>query len=266
MVDEPARHERRTHVGSLTTGPRPPHGSTPDRDYGELGLLVIAQFGAFVAVAIATFPFLTKDLELEPGLAPILVALAAAWPVLLAGVALAARHRSVAWRDSVDARQVRLTDLGAIVLGVLLQVGVGVAYFLAGVDEDDVSGPARGLTERAGSVGVGFFVLAVFVVVGAPVVEELFYRGAVLNGIRRALGAPNLTASFDRVTVIAIAVSSVWFGAIHGQLLQLPALIAVGVVCAIARVRTGRLATAIFLHAGFNLTSIVSLGIQLAKK
>ena len=266
MVDNAARNERGAHVGSLTETPPSADERSSSSDSGEIGIVALAQFGAFVAVAVATLPFLTKDLELKPGLAPILVGLASSWPVLFAAVVFVAQRRSVAWRDLVGARSARVVDLGALVLGGALQAAVGVAYFLAGVDEDRVSGPARGLTERAGSIGVGFFVLAAFVVVGAPIVEELFYRGAVFNAIRRAFGVTDPPRRFDRITIMAIGISSIWFGAIHGQLLQFPALVAVGVVCAVARVRTGRIATAICLHAGFNLTSIVALGMQLADK
>ncbi len=266
MVDDAARNERGAHVGSLNSEPGPLGGGTSTRDRGELGLLVLFQFGAFVAVAFATLPFLTEDQKLKPGLAPILAALCAAWPVLFAGVLAQSHRRGRPWRDVVGANTVRPIDLGAVLLGVVLQFGVGVAYYLAGVDDDRVSGPARDLTDRTGGLGLGFVVLALFVVVGAPVFEELFYRGAVLNAVRRAFGCVDAPRGFDLPTVAAIAISSIWFGVIHGQLLQLPALIAVGVVCAVARVRTGRLSTAILLHAGFNLTTVLALGIQLADR
>lgn len=236
------------------------------RDRGELGLLLLFQFGAFVAVAFATLPFLTDEGKLRPGLAPILAALCSAWPILFAGVLAVSRRRHRPWRLMVGATTVRAGDLAALVVGVGLQFAVGVVYYLAGADDDRVSGPARELTDRTGGLGLGFAVLAVFVVIGAPVFEELFYRGAVLNGVRRALGPGDAPLRLDRPTVVAIAVSSIWFGVIHGQLLQLPALIAVGVFCSVARVRTGRLSTAILLHAGFNLTTIVALGMQLADR
>lgn len=264
MGDDAARNERGTHVRSLNDTSPTDVAPSVGRDRGELGLLLVFQFGAFVAVAFATLPFVTDDGELRAGLMPILAALCAAWPVLFAGVVTVSHRRHRPWRDMVGATTVRGVDLGALLVGVMLQFVVGIGYFVAGVDDDRVSGPARDLTDRTGGLGLGFAVLAVFVVIGAPVFEELFYRGAVLNGVRRAQGSADAPLRFDRPTVVAIAVSSIWFGLIHGQLLQLPALIAVGVVCAAARVRTGRLCTAVLLHAGFNLTTIVALGVQLA--
>ncbi len=266
MVDDAARDERGTHLGSLNH--EQPFAVAPadGRDRGELGLLLLFQFGAFVAVAFATLPFVTTDGKLRDGLSPILAALCSAWPVLFAAVLAVSHRRRRPWRDVVGARTVRAVDLAALFVGVALQFVVGIAYYLAGVRDDRVSGPARELTDRAGGLGVGFAVLSVFVVVGAPVFEELFYRGAVLNAVRRAFGPSDALSGFDRPTIVAIAVSSIWFGVIHGQLLQLPALIAVGVFCASARVRTGRLSTAILLHAGFNLTTMLALGMQLADR
>lgn len=264
MVDDAARDERGTHFGSLNDAPPAEVAPSEGRDRGELGLLLLFQFGAFVAVAFATLPFVTEDGKLRAGLMPILAALCSSWPVLFAAVLTVSHRRRRPWQDVVGARSVRVVDLAAVLVGVVLQFVVGVAYYLAGVDDDRVSGPARDLTDRTGGLGFGFAVLAVFVVIGAPVFEELFYRGAVLNAVRRAQGPGDAPLRFDRPTVVAIAVSSIWFGVIHGQFLQLPALVAVGVVCAVARVQTGRLSTAILLHAGFNLTTMVALGMQFA--
>ncbi len=266
MVDGAARDERGTHLGSLNHEELPAVAPADGRDRGELGLVLLFQFGAFVAVAFATLPFVTEDGKLRDGLGPILVALCSAWPVLFAGVLATSHRRRRPWQDVVGARTVRAVDLAALPVGVALQFAVGIAYYLAGVRDDRVSGPARDLTDRAGGLGVGFAVLAVFVVVGAPVFEELFYRGAVLQAVRRAFGPDDAPSGFDRRTLLAIAISSIWFGVIHGQLLQLPALVAVGVVCAAARVRTGRLSTAVLLHAGFNLTTMLALGMQLADR
>lgn len=263
MVDDAPRDERGTHSRSLNDASPAEVAPSEGRDRGELGLLLLFQFGAFVVVVFATLPFVT-DGKLRSGVTPILAALCSSWPVLFAGVLALSHRRRRPWQDVVGARTVRAVDAVALLAGVALQFVVGIGYYFAGVDDDRVSGPARDLTDRTGGLGLGFAVLAVFVVIGAPVFEELFYRGAVLNGVRRAQGSADEPLRFDRPTVVAIAVSSIWFGLIHGQLLQLPALIAVGVVCAAARVRTRRLCTAVLLHAGFNLTTIVALGVQLA--
>ena len=86
------------------------------------------------------------------------------------------------------------------------------------------------------------------VIVVAPVVEELFFRGLLLGEMQRRWG-----------TAAAVAASSVVFGATHFQPLQFPGLTAAGAVFAIAAVRTRRLGPAIAVHAGFNATTFVAL-------
>ena len=59
--------------------------------------------------------------------------------------------------------------------------------------------------------------------------------------------------------VVAAVVSSVIFAASHFQLIQFPGLLVFGLVAVAAFHRTGRLATAIWAHVGFNLTTVVLL-------
>ena len=249
---------------------------------GELGLALAFQLGAFVLATLAITPFVRSNGELKPGIGGVLVGLAAAWPVLATGVVVAARRRGLSWQRFVGATSVRFVDLGMLFVGIALQFGVGFAYYVAGTDDKKVSAPARELTDRTGGLGLTFAVLAVFVVIGAPIFEELFYRGMVLNAFRRAFGAdgsdgsagftgsgPDRVASLAGVTagvVAAVAMSALWFGLIHFQLLQLPALVFVGIACAVARLKTGRIFTSICLHAGFNLATVVALASQLANK
>jgi membrane protease YdiL (CAAX protease family) len=86
------------------------------------------------------------------------------------------------------------------------------------------------------------------VAVVAPVVEELFFRGLVLRSLERRVG-----------TAWAVVGSAVAFGLAHFELLQLPALVGVGVVCGVLAVRTGRLGPGIFVHAAFNAVAVATL-------
>lgn len=232
----------------------------------ELGLALAFQLGAFVLATVAITPFITSPGQLKPGISGVIVGLVAAWPVLAAGVAVGARRRGVTWRTFVGAMTIRTIDLGMIIVGVALQYSVGVAYYLVGTDDKKVSAPARELTDRTGGLGLTFLVLAVFLVVGAPVFEELFYRGLVLNAFLRAFRVEPDATGVTAGIAAAVASSAAWFGLIHFQLLQLPALAFVGMACAIARLKTGRIFTSICLHAGFNLATVVALGAQLARR
>ena len=116
------------------------------------------------------------------------------------------------------------------------------------VGDLDVGAPARDLAEDVS--GVAFVVFALLVTFVAPMIEEIFYRGLVLRAAAR-----RWTDGF------AIALSSVWFGSSHFQLVQLPALITAGLVFALAAARSGRLGPAIAAHAGFNAVTVVALGV-----
>ncbi len=122
--------------------------------------------------------------------------------------------------------------------------------------DPDVSEPVEELVEAAG--GVRIVGLLVFVSVGAPIVEELFFRGLLLRSLQRRFD--------DRV---AIVLSAVLFGLAHVQALALGALVLVivsltllGTALAALAVRTGRLGPAIVTHSVFNAVSVaaVSLG------
>ena len=137
-----------------------------------------------------------------------------------------------------------------LVIGVLTQVVLVPLVYLPIfqiIGDRDVSADARALTDRAEDP-FGVVLLVLIVVIGAPVVEELFFRGLLLRSAERKWGK-----------FWAVVVSSLVFGAVHLQPLQFPALVAVGVVFALLTLRTGRLGPAIFAHVGFNAVAVGSL-------
>ncbi len=119
--------------------------------------------------------------------------------------------------------------------------------WLSGTDLEELGEPARALGEKATSPG-GIVVLFLMVAVGAPIAEELFFRGLVLRSFENRIG-----------TGWAVAASSVIFGATHFQALQFPALTAAGVVFALLVVRTGRLGPAIVAHMAFNAVTVANV-------
>jgi membrane protease YdiL (CAAX protease family) len=94
-------------------------------------------------------------------------------------------------------------------------------------------------------------VLLVFLAIGAPVVEELFFRGLLLRSLQRRFGP-----------VPAIAGSAVIFGLAHFEALQLPALVAFGVVLGVLAHRTSRLGPGMFAHAAFNAVTVLTLTLR----
>lgn len=140
----------------------------------------------------------------------------------------------------------------AVVVGVLAQMIVVPLVSwpiveLAGSSFDELAEPARELGDKA--VGpLGTFILFALVAVGAPIAEEIFYRGLVLGALAKRFG-----------TTWAVIGSSLLFGLSHLQLLQLPALVAAGVVFALLYVRSGRLGAAIIGHMAFNAVTVVNM-------
>lgn len=111
----------------------------------------------------------------------------------------------------------------------------------------DVSEAAREITDRA-ATGSDIALVMLGVVVGAPIFEELFFRGLALKAFERKWGA-----------VAGVLLSSALFAAVHLQLLQFPALMVFGVIAALLVRRYKRLGPAIWAHVGFNLIAVVNL-------
>ncbi len=118
---------------------------------------------------------------------------------------------------------------------------------LLGRDLDDVSTAARDLIDKA-TDPLGVVLLVLIVVIGAPIVEELFFRGLVQRAVGRRFG-PGWS----------IAASSLLFGLAHFQTLQAPALVALGIVLGLLAHRTGRLGPGIATHMVFNAATVAIL-------
>lgn len=166
------------------------------------------------------------------------------------GVVAYARSRPGAPRYVGAIRsEIRASDVLGLVVGVATQlVLLPLLYlpFRSWFDEDDLSAPAEDLL--ADFNGILLVLMGVGVVLVAPVVEELFFRGLLLGTVRERWG-----------TFAAVIGSSLFFGATHFQPLQFAGLTAAGLVFAAAVVKTGRLGSAIAVHVGFNATTFAAL-------
>lgn len=172
------------------------------------------------------------------------------WVVLLGAVVLASRRKGTGSLADDFGLVVSRRDpaigmpIGAAVQLIVVPLLYVPIFWIFG--RHDVSAAARELTDRA--EGVGIALLAVLVVVGAPVVEELFFRGLVMRAFERRFGPK-----------VALVASSVLFGLAHFQLLQLPALVLFGLVVGMLTQRFGRLGPGIFAHAAFNAVTVIVL-------
>lgn len=148
----------------------------------------------------------------------------------------------------------RPSDLVGVPIGILAQlVMVPVVSYpflrLSGKSAHDLAEPARQLAERArdGST-VGVIAFVIVAVVGAPIVEELFFRGLVMRSIEKRFG-----------TAVGLVGSALLFGITHFELLQLPALSVAGLIFGALALRSGRLGPAVACHLAFNATTVVAM-------
>ncbi len=109
---------------------------------------------------------------------------------------------------------------------------------------EEVSKRASDLVDVAH--GGWIVLLGLVVIVGAPVVEEIVYRGVV---------QPGLVTSWGRTA--GIVVTAALFAAIHMQPIELPGLFAFALVLGWARHSTGTIGLSIVTHMAFNATGLV---------
>jgi uncharacterized protein len=125
--------------------------------------------------------------------------------------------------------------LGAGLLVALLIVEQLLESVLHAAREQGLE-PTRWEPSHAGA----FAVNAIVVVIVAPFVEELTYRG---------LGMAVLSIYGS---VVAVVVSAIAFAAAHGLVEGFPALLVFGIAIAFLRLRTGSVYPGMLFHASFN--------------
>lgn len=105
---------------------------------------------------------------------------------------------------------------------------------------------------NSGYAGLAVVVLAG--AVGAPVLEEILFRGQLQGAIHR-----KLTGKTERAPIHAIAITSAVFALIHFQPLAIPPLFVAGAVFGWIRWRSGSLALPIAAHILMNFISLIVL-------
>lgn len=140
-----------------------------------------------------------------------------------------------------------------IAIGVV--ASVGVALLLRPIEElgnfeESAQDVARTLRHAD---GLSLVLLLVGIVVVAPVVEELLFRGLLLRALQRRFTTP-----------AAVAVSAFVFAAVHlaggrDAYAVVPGLFLLGLAAGVLAARSGNLTRSIALHMGFNLLSAVAL-------
>ena len=177
-------------------------------------------------------------------------AVAVGWMVLLAGLAFTSREFGT--RDFVAdyAARFRPVDLVGIPAGVALQLLVLPALYWPlrelwpdAFSTEDVEERATELVDKAD--GVWVWVLAAVVVIGAPIVEELVYRGLLQRSLGRRVGR-----------WVALAVVALLFALIHFSPVEIPGLFVAGLAFGLGVALTGRIGPGLLTHLAFNATGM----------
>lgn len=89
-------------------------------------------------------------------------------------------------------------------------------------------------------------VLVLIVVAGAPLVEELLYRGLLQGAFMRQVNE-----------VVSVVVVAAWFAIIHFRPVEYPGLFVFGLVLGICALVTRRLGMSVLAHVAFNATGLI---------
>lgn len=174
-----------------------------------------------------------------------------AWAVFAGALVVASRRFGTGDWKADFAVAFRPIDLLGIPVGVATQFLLIPALYWPlrelwpdTFDATRVEERAQELADRAG--GIDTVLLFLVVVVGAPLVEELVYRGLVQRSLSRAVGAAS-----------GVLLASLLFSIIHFSPVEYPGLFVAGLVFGLGLTLTGRLGPAIVTHAAFNAAGLV---------
>jgi membrane protease YdiL (CAAX protease family) len=148
------------------------------------------------------------------------------------------------------------TDWLGIPLGVFCQVVLMNVvnwplnkWFPETFNPERIETRARDLVDAA--QGAWFIVLFVVVVLGAPLVEELVYRGFIQGGLQTRIGS-----------TWALIITSAWFTVIHLEPIEFPGLFAIALVLGLCYRRTQRLGLSMVTHLAFNATGLLLVALS----
>ena len=205
------------------------------------------------AAVVSSIPLVfLADPDDELPIPVLAISLLLGWAAFLIGSTLTSRRHG-----SGDVRAdlgivVRPIDAIGVPIGITAQVAlIPLVYFpLRAVwpetfDDEALTETAKDLVDRADGLLLPLLIL--LVVVGAPVVEEIFYRGLLQRPLLSDFPAP----------AVILGVAAV-FSIIHFRPVEYPGLFVAGLVFGVAAWKTGRVGMAIAAHVGFNLTGVLS--------
>lgn len=207
---------------------------------------LVAQVIAVIVMSIAGY----EDVD-EAAIWVLFLSQCLGWSAFIGGLAFASRTTGTGnFAEDYSARAKPIDVLGAP-LGVLTQLVVLPLVYLpldhfwpATFNDDKLSETAKDLVDRAS--GGAAVLLVLMVCVGAPVVEELVYRGMIQGSLSARINP-----------MLAWFAASAFFMLIHFKPVEYPGLLAAGLLFGGCMLVTGRIGPAIAAHIGFNVTGLI---------
>lgn len=229
--------------------------AAPGRAPRSLAFAFVA-FGVAVGLNIGVIELLRSSGSPGGDAVELLLGSVALWTPLVGAVVLASKRSATGSLKADFGLSLTRQDFGIGLVGSFIARGASVivALPLYAAFSDTVKSPQIGRPVEH-IHGLTFAVFAFVAVVGAPLVEELFFRGLIQTRLVDSWGV-----------LRGVAVTSVLFGSAHligwrgpQSLLAAAAIAGGGGVLGYLRQRTGRLGTSMVAHAFFNLFVVVLL-------
>lgn len=137
----------------------------------------------------------------------------------------------------------KMSILPLIVMGLAVQFFVGYGIMLLPISEEIMSDYILQSSSRLTADNWLFRILGVVIV--APIVEEVFFRGLVLSRFRKAMPLG-----------LAIFLSSFLFGLMHGQLLWIAYTVVMGFLFSAVALSEKSIFASIILHMAINFSGL----------
>jgi len=244
----PVAGEPIPELANINTGEDPPWGIWEVLRIAVVAMIAIGLFsmvGLGLALRLAG-PVKPLPVELARNARVVVPAQFAAYLVLLAYMAWLVRSRRRAFWQTIPWNWPGAKWLGWIALGVALAVLVQSGSALLPI-------PKSLPIDRYFRDMAGAYMMAVFGLTLAPLVEELFFRGFLYPALARSWGV-----------AVGVLVTAALFALIHTSQLAhawapLLLLFFVGVVLTVLRARTRSVATTFLVHVGYNGTLFLML-------
>ncbi len=222
--------------------------------------LLAGAFGAWILSAFLLVAMYGTDIDEWPPAAGFWIILPAQMICQFGMIMLLSRQRGTGNLERDIGLVVEPKDAVWLLAGPAALFAFGILgstiRVLMGLPEDNPQALLDTVSEFEGTITVVAIVFGIGVL--GPLVEEVTFRGLLLQtGLNKGLTVP--TATLISAAVFSLVHLVDWSLASKSGAVTLFMLFLLGVFLAQVRLRTGSLGAAIFVHSGFNMTTVLAL-------